>query len=240
MDECTLRKIPRRSSAEPYGSPLPPTLPRMFSQLPSLTVEHPKGQIDARLVCVQVLAGSEPYEHLIGFSAKQYDIPEDSVRSEHDGHSTILAFLREGELVGTLSLTCDSHGPIEARSAYPDEIFIKFEGRIATFYRLAVRTGESRMALTAMRTAIAYAMEHGMRLALIGAKPHMLRWYRRLGYEPISDEIYIHPRLLSEHISLYFPADPDLKSPFADIFARVEDPLRAESVRKALHNQLGE
>lgn len=194
-------------------------------------IEVPADELPDEMRCVLCHAGSRTYDAIIAFAAERYGVPAHLATAAEDAYSDIFAFFEGDALVGTITVTRHAVGPIEAAAHYPPAVMTAFGPRIATFYRLAARPGYGRLGLTAMRIACWYSLQQGVRLALFSAKPAMVRWYQRVGFEVLTGVPYVHPRLKSEHVALFCPADPNRHSIFADLCAQVDDHLTVAEVR---------
>lgn len=197
-------------------------------------VEALSDELPENVRCVRCRVGSATYRAVIAFAASRYGVPAHLATAAEDAYSDIFGFFEGDALVGTITVTRHAVGPIEAAAHYPPAVMAAFGPQIATFYRLAARPGYGRLGLTAMRIACWYSLQQGVRLALFSAKPAMVRWYQRVGFEVLTGIPYVHPRLKSEHVALFCPADPNRHSIFADLCAQVDDHLTVAEVRAVL------
>jgi hypothetical protein len=170
----------------------------------------------------------------LNLAARAYCLPPDFVASPNDRYSHIYTLCRDANVVGTITVSMARDGLLEQEEFLPQGLLAAYRDIICEAYRLAVDSAERpffSMARLLMRLSFADGLCSGMRLAVAGAKPTMLGYYRRIGYLPFAAPSFSHPRLCTEHLIVGCPADPTRATMFQDLCRSLPDPLTLASLQ---------
>lgn len=147
----------------------------------------------------------------------------------------IVALSAEDELVGSLRATCHRDGPLEAQEAYPSWLLADYGRALSACSRLCVIPAHRRsgLALAMMTRTWAELLPRGIRVDVSKVRRTAIMYYIALGFYYVRDSLFRFSRWDVDCGLVASVAEPASGSPFAPVFAGVEDAVDLLKVRAA-------
>lgn len=175
------------------------------------------------------------YSDVLDLRSRAFGIPTEIAASEEDDYSEIYcAYL--GDLpAATVRMTRFSQGPYEAASYYPAyfvEELRPVAGSANRFCTSPVLPTSLGFGLHLCRIAWCDQVARGTRVDVINATAKVASYYRRLGYVPVRDSFFVHPRWGTKSFVLVMPVDDSRRHSLTDAFRDVAQQLRLDEIRE--------
>ena len=149
-------------------------------------------------------------------------------------HHYLLA--NNDQAVGAISLTVMREGAIDCQAHYPQSLLTKYGNQIETAYAFHIlSSGQNAFnsVIRMFRSIWRDRLPHGSRLHLVNATGTLIDRYQAIGYTPIPNAIFTHPRLLTPSVPMILPADPNHRSICQQLFTEIASPLSLADVQQA-------
>jgi hypothetical protein len=145
---------------------------------------------------------------------------------EFDSYSFHYGLVHQGEVIGTMTVTRASDGPLDCEQAYPSRLVQTFRDYISSPCKFRIQRG-SFSSFRTLRTMLRYMwqdqLSFGCRAMLINADLKLVSFYRRIGFDVMDGSEFIHPLLKTSSVCMHMLAEPTRKSFFSDLFEKVNN-----------------
>lgn len=193
----------------------------------------------------QVRVGSREFDAILALRAIAYGRAEAGERDPIDEYSFHFAAIparsrRSSGLLsdlplGSLRVTCRTHGALESEACYPRWLLDEFGDRLGSASRMCVRPDLKAVSAIPRDLAVngwEAALLHGVRLDVSKARLKAIPFYLRMGYLFVRNSVFEFERWKTHCGLIALPANSEHVS-VAPVFASVADPVDLTSSRYA-------